>query len=618
MNKGAKIGLFATLTAVGAGMYFAFLSKNKKGATSTTRSSEKKKLIKKVVGKEEDNFISLSNQRIQASINATKRYRKDQFKEDLKTFGTEVGLIDVSNDENSSKEEKKRYNNIAKIGSSIALQSIPNLLHSKTKLKKRTTPSAYQSYLQKEFSKTQVTIANSSTQEKLIRLWGANSSATISPPAPEDVEDHEIITNVAIPISLGVGVQPQGMAFNPKNGFTYVANQLSNNVTVIDKTGQVVAVVGLQPSSLPGFNSPVAIAVNSNTSSSNYGKVYVVGSVADTISVIDNSHSVINEISTGARPIAIAFNPVNEQLYVPNFAANNVTVIDTITEAVTTTLAVGTAPIGVGVNSSNGDIYITNSIDNSVSVFDSSNSSITTIAAVGTKPVSATYHPLNDEMFIVATDSNNIYPIDATNHTLGAAIATGNSPYTSIYNSSNEFIYVGNQDDDTFTIIATNHSVRSTVNVGGNINIGFIFSPSENQLFVSDTTSNTVNIIGYAAVSSSITINEDYDEKAQNFLHNPAIVKHIKWVLSGDARFKILQFVEETPTGLRKSTPISHENYKSPQNYSNVSEMTELEGTMIDGKTSWLFKIGGLQTITFIVYYRQFQFEQFIPNKIAV
>ena len=91
-------------------------------------------------------------------------------------------------------------------------------------------------------------------------------------------------------------------------------------------------------------------------------------------------------------------------------------------------------------------------------------------------------------------------------------------------------------------------------------------------------------------------------------MYNPGVVKHTKWVLSGDARFAVLHFVEETPTGTKISTPISHENYKSPQNFLNVSEMTDLEGTVIDGKTSWVFKIAGLQTITLIVYFRQFEF----------
>ena len=572
MKLGSKIGLFATLTAVGTGVYFALLSKKEKGQIENTTKEGKKELTKKLYGEEsEDNFVSISNGRIGASINSTNQFKEDKLRKDIKKFGTKEGLIDVSNNENAKQEEKELYGNIAKVGSNIALKSIPKLVHTKTKLKKNATLSEYQAFLQKEFRKTQVTITNSSTEEKLIRLWGANSAESISPPSPGDVEDHEIIGDVAIPTNLGAGVQPQGIALNPKNGFAYVANQISNNVTIIDSAGLVVSVVQLEPSTLPGLNSPVAIAVNSNASSTNYGKVYVVGSVADTVSVIDSTHNLVNEISTGARPIAIAFNPINEQLYVPHIGTNNVTVIDTNTETVLTTLAVGTAPIGVGVNSNNGDIYVTNSIDNSVSVFDNANSLVTTIASVGTRPVSATYHPINDEMFVVASDSNNIYPIDATTYTLGTAIATGNSPYTSVYNSLNEFIYVGNQDDDTFTIIAPNHTIRATVGIGGNINIGFIFNPSTNQLLVSDTNGNTVNIIGYADITKSITINGDYFEKAQNFLHNPAIVKHIKWVLSGDIRFKVLQFVEETPTGMKKTIPISHESYKAPQNFLNVS-----------------------------------------------
>ena len=387
----------------------------------------------------------------------------------------------------------------------------------------------------------------------------------------------------------------------------YVANQLSNNVSVIDANGQLVQLVALQPALIPGFNSPVAIAVNSNSASANYGKVYVAGSVSNTVSVIDLSFNVTNTIATGVRPIDLAFNPVNEQLYVANLFSDDVTVIDTTTENVSTTLVVGTDPLGVGINPTNGEIYVANSSDDTVSVFDATDNLVTTIAGVGTTPASVTYHPVNDEMYAVSTGSNEVFPIEASTHNLLAPIATGNNPYKSVFNTNNNYLYVGNRIDETITVIAPDKSIRTTISKG-NVNIGFAINPAANQLLVSDTSADLVNLIGYADQSSSISINKDYGHKSQNFMHNPAIVKHTKWVLSGAERFKVLNHIEETPTGTKKTTPISHENYKSPQNFLNVSEVTELEGTVIDGKNTWQFKIAGLQTITLIVYFRQFEF----------
>ena len=608
MNNGSKIGLFATLTALGAGLVWAVGSSSKKEEVRTNGKNENQdKGIKKLYGEEmEDSFVSINNERIKTALTPLNERKKVQYKTDLKKYGTPQGVIDVANEELVKKKKKKRLGSMGEVGDRLTQIANPKVIQKRHK-KQPTSYSAFYQWLLKEFSKTQITITNTSAEERIVTLWGMNKGGSVSPPNPSDVEDHEIITTVEVPSVIGVGIHPQGIAVNPANGLAYVANQLSNNVTVIDPSGQVVTVVELQPSLIPGFNSPVAVAVNSNSLSANYGKVYVVGSVSYTVGVIDLSHAVTNSIGVGVRPLDIAFNPVNNQLYVANLFTNDVTVIDTNTENVTTTLAVGADPLGIGVNPTNGDVYIANSSDDSVSVFNSSDSLVTTIAGVGTTPVSITYHPVNDEMYVVATGSNNIFPINATNHTLLAPIATGNSPYKSVFNTNNNYLYVGNRDDETFTVIDTNKTIRATISKG-NVDIGFAISQSDNQLFVSNTTANQVNLIGYASQSSSISISEDYAHKSQNFMHNPGVVKHTKWVLSGEARFKVLHFVEETPTGTKISTPISHENYKSPQNYLNVSELTDLEGTVIDGKTSWVFKIAGLQTISLLVYFRQFEF----------
>ena len=613
MSKGTKIGFIASLTALGAGLVYAFRSEPEQQKIEKTASDQEKETkVKKLYGDEaEDSFITQSNANIKAGLRPSYLFDRANPKKDIKRFGTPQGIIDVSDDRLLGKKRKQRLAGMEKVGAGLFKKSMPNVVKTKHKKDPKKYNEFY-SWLLKEFHKLQVTITNTSTEERTVRLWGGNKGISVSPPLPEDVEDHEVIIQVEVPSAIGVGTHPQGVVVNPANGLTYVANQISNNVTVIDASGQVVTVVQLQPSLIPGFNSPVAVAVNSNAASANYGAVYVVGSVSNTVSVIDLSHNVINEITVGVRPMDIAFNPVNDKLYVANLFDNTVSVIDTGSESVIATLNVGNDPLGVGINTSNGDIYVANSGSNSVTVFDSTNTLVTTIAAVGTKPVSATYHPVNDEMYVVAADSNNVFPIAAATHTLLAPIATGNSPYKSVFNPNNNYLYVGNRTDNTFTVIAPDKSIRATISKG-NVNIGFAVGATENQLWVTDTSANITNLIGYSDQSSNISISNNYGRDVQNFIHNPAIVKHTKWVLSGEARFKVLHFTEENSTGTKKTWPISHENYRSPRNFLNVSEIIDLEGTVIDGNTSWIFKIAGQQTISILVYFRQFQFQKYLP-----
>ena len=407
MNKGTKIGLMTALTAIGAGTVWAICSSSKEAADEVQKDEQQHDATP------EDNFIATSNARIQAALTPLKERQKEKYLADLKRYGTTQGIIDVSNDELAKKKKKRIHQNMSAVGKNITRNSLPHVVE-KVHRKAPKTYSTFYKWLLKEFCKTQITITNTSNEERVVSLWGMNKGISVSPPLVTDVEDHEITYTVnygdAIFASAGSAAHPQGVAFNPANGLAYVANQLSNNVSVIDANGQLVQLIALQPSLIPGFNSPVAVAVNSNSASANYGKVYVAGSVSNTVSVIDLSFNVTNTIVTGVRPIDLAFNPVNEQLYVANLFSDDVTVIDTTTENVSTTLAVGTDPLGVGINPSNGEIYVANSGDDTVSVFDASDNLVTTIAAVGTTPVSVTYHPINDEMYAVATGSNEVFP----------------------------------------------------------------------------------------------------------------------------------------------------------------------------------------------------------------
>jgi YVTN family beta-propeller protein len=526
---------------------------------------------------------------------------EEKYEADLKRFGTHQGVINVSNDDPARKKKPKPFpTNFSK--------AIHKAMMSKWKVRETTAHSANPfSDIYLEFPKVQVTIQNKSVDEKEVVLWGANQNISVSAPGPGDVQDHTIIAQVSIP----AGVHPQGIVVNPANQLIYIANQLSGSVTVMDGNNQVVKVIQLEPS-FPGFSSPVALTVNSKSSSSKYGYVYVACSVANVIAVIDLSLNVVTYIPAGTRPAALVFNPVNNLVYVANLVSNNLSVIDaeTFAEAIPA-LPTGQDPIGIGINPVNGDIYVANSLDNSITVYTSANVLATTIPAVGQYPTSITYNPANNTMYAVATNSNTIYRIETATHTIVGSLATGNKPYNSFFDLYNNFLYVQNRDDNTFTIIRPDNSKIDGLSFGEQ-NIGGAFSPFNNTIYVSDTSNNTINAIGYLPVSSTITINSDYAEVKEDLQSNPAVIQHAKFVVTGDERLNSFRVNKFTPTGSIKSKPISFELYASPQAKLNVAEVTELAGTVIDGKMNWRFKLPGLHTVSILVWYRQFEIREIL------
>lgn len=600
--------------------------------------SKEDNLVQKTYEGTDDNFFEATNNNLRAALNLDKK--SESYEKDLKRFGTKIKLIDVADDAIPNKRikevlplkkpykrkcfDEKYEKDLERFGTRQGIIRVSNDNCKKkkdpvfsndfskaiTKCKPReTTPYSANPFsdIYRDCPKVQVTIQNKSTEEKEVVLWGANQNTSMSAPGPEDVQDHTIIAQISIP----AGVHPQGIAVNPANQLVYVANQLSGSVTVLDGSNNIVKVIQLQPS-FPGFASPVAITINTKSSSSKYGYAYVVCSVANVLAVIDLSLNVTDYIPVGSRPVAAAFNPVNGKVYVTNLVSDNLSVIDAETLAeVIPALPTGQDPIGVGVNPLNGDIYVANSLGNSITVYDSSNAFIITIPILGQYPTSITYNPANNTMYAIATNSNAIYRIEPATHTVIGSIATGNKPYNSFFDSYNNYLYVQNRADNTFTVIRPDNSKIDGLSFGEQ-NIGGAFNSFNKTIYVSDTSNNTINAIGYLSVSSTVSTNSDYAEMNQDFKSNPAIIQHTKFVVTGPERLNSFRVNRFTPTGNIKSKPISFELYASPQAKLNVAEVTELAGTVIDGKMNWKFKLPGLHTVSILVWYRQFEVREML------
>jgi YVTN family beta-propeller protein len=73
--------------------------------------------------------------------------------------------------------------------------------------------------------------------------------------------------------------------------------------------------------------------------------------------------------------------------------SNNVSVIDTATNTVATTVAVGTAPLGVAVTPDGKHVYVANQGSSSVSVIETTGNTVMATVAVGIAPIGVAVTP---------------------------------------------------------------------------------------------------------------------------------------------------------------------------------------------------------------------------------
>jgi YVTN family beta-propeller protein len=173
---------------------------------------------------------------------------------------------------------------------------------------------------------------------------------------------------------INVGSSPQWIAFDVSNGYLYVANGGSDNITVIDgATNSVVTSFGTGC-------QPDWAAVDDIT-----GGVYVVCPSSQYVTVFNGTtDSIMLSINVGPSIQAIGFDSENGYLYASNAGSNSVAVVNGAIDSVVGSISVGPGPFGMAFDSSNGDIYVASSDTNGVSVvapYPTSIPSITSFAA---------------------------------------------------------------------------------------------------------------------------------------------------------------------------------------------------------------------------------------------
>ena len=232
--------------------------------------------------------------------------------------------------------------------------------------------------------------------------------------------------------SIPVGIWPRGVAYDSSNGYVYVTNWLSANVTVINGATNTVAISSIQVGAFP-----MGIAYDSSD-----GYVYVANSGSNNVTVINGATNtvVVPSISVGGWPALAAFDSSNGYVYVANGGSDNVTVINGATnKVVVPSIPVGVEPYGVAFDSSNGYLYVTNWNSNNVTVINgATNKVVVSSIPVGVEPNGVAFDSSNGCMYVPNFDSSNVTVIGAC----GTLNTTTAAPWGEAFDAVNNCVYV--------------------------------------------------------------------------------------------------------------------------------------------------------------------------------
>lgn len=149
---------------------------------------------------------------------------------------------------------------------------------------------------------------------------------------------------------IATGAVPTGVAFSADGNTIYVANQLSDNVSVINvATNTVVATI-----STPGFDVfSVQVSLD--------GSRLFIGTNQTTVFIVDTGNNqIIGSAQVGSAPNAMVVAPDNRIIYVSAFVGGTVTEIDMFTGTVLRTFFVGGTPQGMAITRKGDRLYVAN------------------------------------------------------------------------------------------------------------------------------------------------------------------------------------------------------------------------------------------------------------------
>jgi DNA-binding beta-propeller fold protein YncE len=159
---------------------------------------------------------------------------------------------------------------------------------------------------------------------------------------------------------------PAGIAYDPVNGWLYVTNIGSHTVTAYNSQGAQQTLTG----TFPTISNPFGIAYDAAS-----GLLYVANENVDTVTAYNSQGT--QQTLTGTfpnlnSPFGLTFDPGNGLLYVANAGNNTVTAYNSqgAQQTLTGTFPNTSNPVGIAYNPANGWLYVTNN-SAAVTVYDS-------------------------------------------------------------------------------------------------------------------------------------------------------------------------------------------------------------------------------------------------------
>jgi YVTN family beta-propeller protein len=247
-------------------------------------------------------------------------------------------------------------------------------------------------------------------------------------------------------------------------------------------------------------------------------ELYVGNYEANTVSVLDAATGVPigAPIPTGepSGPFTLAISPDGKRVYTANFEDDSISTIDTQTKTlVGAPIPVGEGPIGIAISPDGTLGYVGNSDDNTVSVVNLVTGTVVgepiLIPGIGGRPMNPILTPDGKKLYVpYSGGGGTVAVIDtATHQVIGTPIPTGEDPYMGAVTPDGRRVFVGDVGGAEVYAIdtATDQLIGGPIPVGESP-AGIAISPDGTRAYVASLGSETIGVLDTQALAPIGTI----------------------------------------------------------------------------------------------------------------
>lgn len=238
-----------------------------------------------------------------------------------------------------------------------------------------------------------------------------------------------------------------------------------------------------------------------------YGEIFVANEVSNTVSVVsDSTNAVVATISVGTNPYWVTYDPANQNVYVSNYGSSSVSVINTATNTVTSTIAVGSEPMGMTLDAATGTLFVACYGVNLVYAITISTETVSALLSGTLGPTNMAIDTANNDLYVTnnspALVEGGVGVFSLTTYTMITEILGFLDPLGVAYDSYNGYVYVTNNNTGIIPtgwisiISPTTNKFVTNITTPNTPEAGVLVDPDNQLIYVASRAGDVVVVNG--------------------------------------------------------------------------------------------------------------------------